>query len=86
MIAAVSDNDAAVWGKRVDIIYFLESGGTLILAGLIVAFAVARKRSGGDAWPQSLIVANLVVISVVGLTALGIVLMIASFASGNGAA
>lgn len=69
-----------------DIVFFLESGGSLILAGLIVAFAVARKRAGGSAWPQSLVVANLLVISVVGLTALGIVLMIASFSVGNGGA
>jgi hypothetical protein len=63
-----------------DIVYFLESGGILIVAALIAAFAVARKKSGGPDWPQSLVVANALVISVVGLTALGIVLLIMSFA------
>lgn len=63
-----------------DLIYFLESGGILLLAGLIVLFCVARKKAGGDAWPQSLAFANALVISVVGLTALGVVLLISSFA------
>lgn len=63
-----------------DIIYFLESGGILVVAALIALFCVVRKKAGGDAWPRSLVFANLLVISVVGLTALGIVLMVSSFA------
>lgn len=62
-----------------DLIYFLESGGTLLLAGLIVAFVIGRKKAATGTWPTSLVVANGLVISTVGLTALGVVLMIKSF-------
>ncbi len=63
-----------------DLIFFLESGGTLALAGLILAFTIARKKAANGLWPTSIVVANALVISMVGLTALSIVLLIKSFA------
>ncbi|WP_119165791.1 hypothetical protein [Algihabitans albus] len=62
-----------------DLIYFLESGGTLLLAGLILVFVIGRKKAATGVWPTSLVLANGLVISMVGLTALGIVLFIKSF-------
>jgi len=62
-----------------NIFSFVESGGLFILAALLMVLMIVKARRTGGEWPKSMVLTNVLIISIIGVAALGLVLGLGSF-------